>query len=185
MKRKYQAAGLPAKFDTGGIVGIIEIIGCVWRHRSEWFHGPFDWAVAHARRPPSKPRQGQFNFFTPYTNGEAACKHSITNMFTHGIRVPYRSVFSVLVLALLSGCLTANSLNASPRPQVTVTDNGRSWTLDNGIVKAVIDKRNGDMNSLFYKGIDTMGHDQGQSGYWEQDPSAAAAAGRLDGLRHH
>jgi len=62
---------------------------------------------------------------------------------------------------------------------VTVTDNGRIWTLDNGIVKAVIDKRNSAMNSLFYKGIDTMGHDQGQSGYWEQDPSAAASVGGL------
>src|ERR1035437_4035629 len=62
---------------------------------------------------------------------------------------------------------------------VTVTDNGRTWTLDNGIVKAVIDKRNGDMNSLIYKGIDTMGHDQGQSVYWEQDPSAAALVGGL------
>jgi rhamnogalacturonan endolyase len=63
--------------------------------------------------------------------------------------------------------------------QVTVTDNGGTWTLDNGIVKAVIDQRNGAMDSLFYKGIDTMGHEQGQPGYWEQDPSAAAAAGGL------
>ncbi len=62
---------------------------------------------------------------------------------------------------------------------VTVTDNGRAWTLDNGIVKAVINKRNGDMRSLVYKGVDTMGHDQGSSGYWEQDPSAAA---RINGL---
>ncbi len=62
---------------------------------------------------------------------------------------------------------------------VTVTDDGRTWTLDNGIVKAVINKRNGDMDSLFFKGIDTMGHEQGEAGYWEQDPSTAAASGNL------
>jgi rhamnogalacturonan endolyase len=62
---------------------------------------------------------------------------------------------------------------------VTVTDNGGTWTLDNGIVKAVIDKHNGAMDSLFYKGIDTMGHEQGQPGVWEEDPSAAAETGGL------
>jgi rhamnogalacturonan endolyase len=62
---------------------------------------------------------------------------------------------------------------------VTITGNERTWTLDNGIVKAVIDKRNGAMESLFYRGIDTMGHEQGQAGYWEQDPSAAASVGGL------
>jgi rhamnogalacturonan endolyase len=81
----------------------------------------------------------------------------------------------VLTLALALPLLCA----AAAAVPVSVTDNGQTWTLDNGIVKAIIDKRNGDMNSLFYKGIDTMGHDQGESGYWEQDPSAAAAAGGL------
>jgi rhamnogalacturonan endolyase len=56
---------------------------------------------------------------------------------------------------------------------VTVTDNGRSWTLDNGLVKAVVNKRNGSLESLFYKGFDTMGHDQGAAGVWEEDPSLA------------
>ena len=52
---------------------------------------------------------------------------------------------------------------------VTVTDNGRTWTLDNGIVKATINKRNGNMTSLVYHGIDTMGG----GGYWEQTPQGA------------
>ena len=94
-----------------------------------------------------------------------------------------------LAAAFLSVALTATALRAADGPPViakpaanvpvTVADNGRAWTLDNGLVKAVIDKRNGAMNSLFYGGIDTMGHDQGQSGYWEQDPSAAASGGGL------
>jgi rhamnogalacturonan endolyase len=56
---------------------------------------------------------------------------------------------------------------------VTVTDNGNNWTLDNGIVKASINKRSGDLEALIYKGLDTMGHDQGRAGYWEEDPSGA------------
>jgi rhamnogalacturonan endolyase len=56
---------------------------------------------------------------------------------------------------------------------VTVTDNGRTWTLDNGLVKAVVNKRSGSLESLFYNGFDTMGHDQGEPGVWEEDPSLA------------
>ena len=52
---------------------------------------------------------------------------------------------------------------------VTVTDNGRSWTLDNGIVKATINKSNGNMTSLVYRGINTMGG----GGYWEETPQGA------------
>ena len=49
---------------------------------------------------------------------------------------------------------------------VTVTDNGRSWTLDNGIVKATIGKDSGDVWSLVYRGVEIM--DEG--GYWERTP---------------
>ena len=52
---------------------------------------------------------------------------------------------------------------------VTITDEGRFWTLDNGIVKATINKRNGNMTSLVYRGINTMG----QGGYWEQTPQGS------------
>jgi len=92
--------------------------------------------------------------------------------------------FAVIFAALAMPALRA--ADAAPvvakpavNASVAVTDDGRTWTLDNGIVKAVIDKRNGAMNSLIYRGMDTMGHDQGQSGYWEQDPSTAAATGGL------
>src|SRR5208283_1904142 len=37
---------------------------------------------------------------------------------------------------------------------VTVADNGDSWTLENGSVKATILKRNGNMTTVYYKGID-------------------------------
>jgi rhamnogalacturonan endolyase len=52
---------------------------------------------------------------------------------------------------------------------VTVTDNGNTWTLDNGIVKATINKNNGNMMSLVYHGINTMGG----GGYWESTPQGS------------
>ncbi len=51
---------------------------------------------------------------------------------------------------------------------VTVTDSGDAWTLDNGIVKAGIAKRNGKLTSLVYKGLETL---NGRSESWEQLPS--------------
>ena len=55
--------------------------------------------------------------------------------------------------------LVAKSSVTAP---VTVTDNGRAWILDNGVVKATINKGNGNMTSLVYHGVETMG----AGGYW-------------------
>jgi len=44
------------------------------------------------------------------------------------------------------------------------------WILDNGIVKAEINKYNGNMVSLLYHGIETMAG----GGYWEQTPQGSA-----------
>jgi rhamnogalacturonan endolyase len=51
---------------------------------------------------------------------------------------------------------------------VTVTDDGNTWTLDNGIVKAAILKRSGKLTSLIYKGSETLNR---TSEGWEQYPS--------------
>jgi rhamnogalacturonan endolyase len=55
-------------------------------------------------------------------------------------------------------------------PDVKVTDNGNSWTLDNGIVKATVRKGSGSLASLVYRGTETIG---GNGGYWEQTPQEA------------
>jgi rhamnogalacturonan endolyase len=101
--------------------------------------------------------------------------------FSAGSRGFWAVVFIAVPLALAGLRAAAAPVAAKPAviAPVTVTDNGGTWTLDNGIVKAIIDKRNGAMDSLFYKGLDTMGHEQGQPGYWEQDPSAASSVGGL------
>ena len=68
---------------------------------------------------------------------------------------------------------------SAARDLVTITDGTTSFTLSNGTVTARIAKRNGDLESLVYNSLETMGHEQGRAGYWEQDPAAAAKVGGL------
>jgi rhamnogalacturonan endolyase len=54
-------------------------------------------------------------------------------------------------------------------PPVILTDNGTSWTLDNGIVKVTLAKHDGNLSSIVYHGIEILSH--GNYSYWEQKPS--------------
>jgi rhamnogalacturonan endolyase len=72
-------------------------------------------------------------------------------------------VSCIFVVLLLSVVPVLRAADAA----VTLTDNENSWTLDNGIVKATINKGNGRMASLIFHGINTMNG----GGYWEQTPS--------------
>ena len=74
------------------------------------------------------------------------------------------------LVVTMSAQLPAIVDSHDPKAAVTVTDNGRTWTLDNGIVKATIRKDSGSMASLLYRGVETMG---GNGGYWEQTPQDA------------
>ncbi len=78
-------------------------------------------------------------------------------------------------IALLALLLPASPMHAqvvlapaNPAAPVTVTDNGNSWTLDNGIVKATVNKNNGSLTSLLYRGFNT-----GSRGVWEHTPQGA------------
>jgi rhamnogalacturonan endolyase len=79
-------------------------------------------------------------------------------------------LFAVLAVPVLraadSGPAVAKSTVDAP---VTVIDNGRFWTLDNGIVQATINKTSGAMMSLVFHGVETM-HG---GGYWEETPQGA------------
>ena len=86
----------------------------------------------------------------------------------------FASTFLALSAVLSSGAAALGAADALPKVAktnvgvpVTVTDNGGTWTLDNGIVKATINKNNSNMPSLIYHGINTMG----PGGFWEQTPS--------------
>ncbi len=55
---------------------------------------------------------------------------------------------------------------AVSRP-VILSDNGNTWTLDNAIVKLTVYKKNSNLQSLIYQGINIVP----RSEFWEQTPS--------------
>ncbi len=65
---------------------------------------------------------------------------------------------------------------AAPVPvPVSVTQDDANFTLSNAWCTAKVSKRTGDLVSLKFKGIETMGFASGHhAGYWEQNPSSAA-----------
>jgi len=74
-----------------------------------------------------------------------------------------RTIVTIFTLTVLI------TLRASAKDQpVTIHDDGRTYTLGNGIVTARIRKDNGDIVSFVYKGIETVG-----DGYWSHRPSSA------------
>ncbi len=88
---------------------------------------------------------------------------------------PNRLLVGAITLAIVCSApahvFSAPSIAKSVvRTPVSITDNGNSWTLDNGIVKATINKRSGTMPSLVYRGMETMG---GGGGVWEETPQLA------------
>jgi rhamnogalacturonan endolyase len=82
-----------------------------------------------------------------------------------------------VILGASAGPARAASVVAKPdvSAPVTITEAGNSWTLDNGIIKATINKRSGNVQSMVYKGLETLTN----GGIWEQTPAAAANGGVL------
>jgi rhamnogalacturonan endolyase len=70
---------------------------------------------------------------------------------------------------------------------VTLKDTGQTYVLSNGIVTATVSKRNGDLSTLEYRGLDLMGHNSGHpAGYWETSPgNGAVASVTIDPATNH
>jgi rhamnogalacturonan endolyase len=82
-----------------------------------------------------------------------------------------RSMSALRFLACTALALSAFAADAP----VTVAQEGNFFTLSNGIVTAKINKTTGDLASLLYRNLETMGHGSGHpAGYWEQTPAKAA-----------
>jgi len=97
---------------------------------------------------------------------------------------PFFAAIAALTLSSTGGLHAANApaiVVAKPDAKfaVTVTDEGRTYLLNNGIVAARVSKTTGELQAVIYKGVDRAGHDQGAVGPWEQDPSGAAANNAL------
>ncbi|MDI7775953.1 polysaccharide lyase family protein [Asticcacaulis sp. EMRT-3] len=82
---------------------------------------------------------------------------------------PFRALILLAAAALCAGIPLTGW--ADDGHAVTVTDNGNSWTLDNGIVRATIAKDTGYMPSLIYHGKELMSANKG--GSWEHTPEGA------------
>jgi rhamnogalacturonan endolyase len=92
----------------------------------------------------------------------------------------FRIPFCALAVATTFGAV-AQVTSAHKPPQtekvtvnspVSLTDNGDSWTLDNGIIKTTVPKRDGNLSSLRYRGIEILTHGR----YWEQTPNGTVTA---------
>ncbi len=89
------------------------------------------------------------------------------------------STFLVLAVILTSTAVAQPGAHVQPKVEkvtvnapVTLTDNGDSWTLDNGIILATIPKRDGNLSSLVYHGVEILTRGR----YWEQTPSGTVSA---------
>ena len=62
---KERGVKLPEQFETGGIVGRVQLDDCVTRSRSKWFEGPVGWVLSKPKRLPFVPLKGQLGLFDP------------------------------------------------------------------------------------------------------------------------
>jgi len=82
------------------------------------------------------------------------------------IRTSTLAAFVLLCSAVYAADPLPKVLKPGVADPVTLTDNGTTWTLDNGLVKATINKNNGNMPSLIYHGVSIVG----RSEFWETVP---------------
>jgi rhamnogalacturonan endolyase len=86
-------------------------------------------------------------------------------------KIAWGGVAAIVLSALLwqAGMSLPGSL---PNLPVTVSEDESSFVLSNGIITARVAKRNGDLQSLAYKGIETLTDRSGHAGgYWSHDAS--------------
>jgi hypothetical protein len=62
---RQRGVKLPEKFETGGIVGMVQLEECVTSSRSKWFEGPIGWVLSKPTRLPFIPLKGQLGLFDP------------------------------------------------------------------------------------------------------------------------
>jgi hypothetical protein len=61
---------LPAEYDFGGIIGIVDLVDCCERTDSPWDDSEsFSWLLDKPRRLPYRPVKGALNLFRPYFAG--------------------------------------------------------------------------------------------------------------------
>lgn len=65
VERRF-GVSVPEVVERGGIVGIVDVVGCEEHPRSKWrAPGHFGWILAHPRRLKFRACSGSLGFFTP------------------------------------------------------------------------------------------------------------------------
>jgi ASCH domain len=65
VERKH-GISVPLELETGGIVGVIEVIDCVESHKSKWFDkGSFGWVIANPHPLKFRRCKGALGLFRP------------------------------------------------------------------------------------------------------------------------
>jgi hypothetical protein len=54
---------LPETFQTGGIIGVAEIVDCITDSDNDWFEGPYGFVLDSAREIPFVPCKGKLGLF--------------------------------------------------------------------------------------------------------------------------
>jgi predicted DNA-binding WGR domain protein len=63
---KRYGVRVPDTVDIGGIVGVVDVVDCVLRHKSKWkFPGCWGWVLENRRRLPFRECKGAVGFFYP------------------------------------------------------------------------------------------------------------------------
>jgi rhamnogalacturonan endolyase len=94
-----------------------------------------------------------------------------TSLFRRPASSPWTKLAGFACIAIVAPLLHLQAAeDGPPATAVTVSDNGSSWTLDNGIVKATITKDSGSMPSLTYHGMQMLA---ASGGTWEHNPQGA------------
>lgn len=86
----------------------------------------------------------------------------------HRLNPPARLAFALTAALIV---LFGADLASAQDQGVKVTQTREEFTMDNGIVRAVVSKRTGDLVSLTYKGTETLTPDAGghSAAYWSHD----------------
>ena len=65
LEKKY-GVHIPLELETGGIVGVVDVIDCVESHGSKWFNkGNYGWVLANPRRLDFRECRGALGVFRP------------------------------------------------------------------------------------------------------------------------
>jgi ASCH domain len=66
IEKKY-GVRIPDEVETGGIVGVVDVVNCVERHPSKWkFPAQKGWVLKDARRLPFRACRGFVGIFKPH-----------------------------------------------------------------------------------------------------------------------